>query len=140
MSDYQFGMMVGRLRRALAREFELQAGSLEITVPQFLVLYRLWESDGMPTSALAAECRSDGATLTGILDRLEARGYLRRERCAEDRRAVRIFLTPAGRELREPLMQVVSAINARALEPLSEPERGDLIRLLERVGEHLGTQ
>jgi DNA-binding MarR family transcriptional regulator len=138
MPDARFVFWLGRIRKALVREFETRARGFEITVPQFMVLRRLSEGDGMPTSVLAGEVGSDGATLTGVLDRLEARGLIRRERCLEDRRAVRIHITPAGRTLLEPLQEVVSQVNSHALEALSDGEKEELVRLLDRVGGSLG--
>jgi DNA-binding MarR family transcriptional regulator len=131
-------LWIGRIRKALVREFEARAREHDITVPQFMVLRRLWDGDGMPTSTLAGEVGSDGATLTGVLDRLETRGLIRRERCQEDRRAVRIYLTPAGWELEEPLLDLVARVNSQALEVLSEQEREELVRLLDRIGGSLG--
>src|SRR5947208_14154548 len=113
MDELRLTFWIARLRKSLTREFEARARKCEITVPQFYVLRCLWARDGLLTTALAAESGSDGATLTGVLDRLEGRGLLRRERCTDDRRAVRIFLTPAGRALERPLLHVVADVNRR---------------------------
>ena len=64
---------------------------------------------------------------------------IRRERSAADRRAVRVFLTPAGRALEQPLTRILSAINELALEGFSPDERTQLVDALRRVGENLGT-
>jgi DNA-binding MarR family transcriptional regulator len=138
MNDTNFGFWVGRIRRALIREFEAASGELDITAAQFQVLRRLWAGDGMLVSALANEICCHVANVTGILDRLEAKELLRRERSREDRRAVRIYLTGAGRALEVPLTEIVAAVNHRALEGLDAHERAELFRLLERVGGNLG--
>src|SRR6267142_2283263 len=92
MSDPNFIFAIGRIRKAMRREFETRAAGLEITAAQFLVLRRLWEGDGVPTSVITRDVCSDGGTITGLLDRLEAKALIRRERSTEDRRAVRVFL------------------------------------------------
>src|SRR3954470_363455 len=109
MSDNQFIFALGRIRKAARREFETRAARLDITAAQFLVLRRLWEGDGIPTSSITRDVCSDGGTITGLLDRLETKGLIRRERCREDRRTVRVYLTEAGRGLEAPLMEILSA-------------------------------
>ena len=91
-----FVFWVSRIRKALRCEFEARAEALDITAAQFQVLRRLWQGDGIVTSTLTRDICSDGGTITGLLDRLEAKGLIRRERSAEDRRAVRVFLTQRG--------------------------------------------
>jgi DNA-binding MarR family transcriptional regulator len=130
---------VGRIRKAVRCEFEARAEALDITASQLQVLHRLWQGDGILTSTLTRDIGSDGGTVTGLLDRLEAKALIRRERSAEDRRAVRVFLTPAGRELEQPLTGILSAINELALEGFSPDERSQLVDALRRVGENLGT-
>src|ERR1700681_1085438 len=101
MSDPSFVFWIGRIRKALRCEFEARAEALDITASQLQVLCRLWQGDGILTSTLTRDICSDGGTITGLLDRLEAKALIRRERSAEDRRAVHVFLTSAGRELEQ---------------------------------------
>ena len=139
MDESNFVFWVGRIRKAVRCEFEARAEALDITASQLQVMYRLWQGDGILTSTLTRDVGSDGGTITGLLDRLEAKGLIRRERSAEDRRAVRVFLTPAGRELERPLMGILDTINEQALEGFSPEERLQLVAALRRVGENLGT-
>ena|SRR6266567_4020223 len=139
MNESGFVFWVSRIRKALRCEFEARAEALDITASQFQVLRRLWEGDGILTSTLTRDICSDGGTITGLLDRLEAKALIRRARSAEDRRAVRVFLTPAGRELERPLSEILSAINEQALEGFSPDDRRQLVDALQRVGENLGT-
>src|SRR5436309_16135291 len=127
MSDTNFIFWVSRIRKALRCEFESRAAALDITAAQFHVLRRLWDGDGILTSALTRDVCSDGGTITGVLDRLEAKALIRRERCSEDRRAVRVFLTSEGCELERPLMDILSVINDQALEGFSAGERLQLV-------------
>lgn len=137
MKEAGFGFTVGRLRKAIRREFEENAAALEITGPQFLVMLRLWKGDGILISVLTKEVCSDGGTVTGLLDRLESKGLIRRERSAEDRRAVRIWLTDAGRTLEAPVLEIITQVNEKALGGLSENEKATLFRLLEKVETNL---
>ncbi len=137
MKEAGFGFMIGRLRKSIRREFDEKAAPIELTGAQFLVLHRLWAGDGILTSVLTKEVSSDGGTVTGLLDRLESKGLIRRERSAEDRRAVHIWLTKAGRDLEAPVLEIIAALNEKALGGLSEKEKTTLFRLLEKVEKNL---
>ena len=128
---------IARIRKSLRREFELRAAPLEITASQLQVLRRLWHGDGITTSALTCDSSSDGGTVTGILDRLERKELIRRERSHADRRVVQIWLTDAGRDLQEPLTNIIEEINQKALRGLDNDEQQQLINSLEKVSNNL---
>jgi DNA-binding MarR family transcriptional regulator len=69
-----------------------------MTAFHWLVLCCLWQEDGLPTSSIGDKLQQVGGTLTGVLDRMEERGLVRRERDTRDRRIWRIWLTDSGRE------------------------------------------
>lgn len=73
---------------------------LGLTYPQYLVMLVLWESDAQTVSAIGERLFLDSATLTPLLKRLEAAGFVERRRSAEDERQVIVSLTAAGRQLR----------------------------------------
>ena len=137
MGETRIITRISRIRKALKREFELRAAPLEITSSQLQVLRRLWQGDGITTSALTCDSASDGGTVTGILDRLERKELIRRERSHADRRVVQIWLTDAGRALQQPLTQIIGEINERALVGLDCGEQEQLIRALEKVAANL---
>ncbi len=137
MGEIRIITRIGRIRKALKREFELRAAPLEITSSQLQVLRRLWKGDGITTSALTCDSASDGGTVTGILDRLERKELIRRERSHADRRVVQIWLTDAGRELEEPLTHIIEEINEVALVGLDKTEQKQLISALEKVADNL---
>jgi len=137
MNEQNFAFWIARLRKALRREFEVRAAPLEITASQLQVLARLWTGDGILTSVLTKDIASDGGTITGVLDRLERKGLIRRERHEADRRAMRIWLTPAGRALEQPLLDIIAAINDKALAGLEAEQKSQLLQVLKQVGENL---
>jgi DNA-binding MarR family transcriptional regulator len=138
MDENSFVFKIARIRKALRREFDARAEGIGITAAQLPVLYRLWKEEGILISVLTRDIASDGGTVTGLLDRLEAKELIRRERSHDDRRAIRIFLTPAGRELQGGVMQILGALNQQALEGFSLPERSQIAQALERVEGNLG--
>ncbi len=133
MEEVFFGRRIGTIRRLLRRELEVAAAAHDITATQFQVLRRLWSGEGMNAQNLAREAHLDAATMTGVLDRLESKGFLRRERDENDRRAVRVVLTEAGRALQAPLAKIVKQVNDHALSGFNLGEREQLFGFLERI-------
>jgi DNA-binding MarR family transcriptional regulator len=73
---------------------------LGLTYPQYLAMLVLWEGDGIAVSDLGQRLQLDSGTLTPLLKRLQAAGFIERERDAADERRVLLQLTPAGRALK----------------------------------------
>ena len=87
----------------------------------------------MPTSYIGERLQQVGGTLTGVLDRMEERGFVRRERDRQDRRICRIWLTDAGMELEHVLPQLVADLHEETWEGVSDPEREQFSQLLNRA-------
>ena len=86
---------------AMTRLYKPLLEPLGLTYPQYLVLLVLWESEGHSVGQLGDRLFLDSGTLTPLLKRLESAGWVRRERASQDERRVCVYLTPAGRALRE---------------------------------------
>ena len=74
--------------------------ALGLTYPQYLVMVVLWTGNDQTVKALGAKLSLDSSTLTPLLKRLEAAGYLTRARDPDDERQVRVRLTATGRALK----------------------------------------
>jgi DNA-binding MarR family transcriptional regulator len=104
----------------------------DLTPQQYnaLRLLRSARPEAVPTLDLASRLVSRAPDITRLLDKLEHRGLIRRERPADNRRVVRVGITGAGlqllRELREPLV----ACHVRQLGHLSRKQLAELIALL----------
>jgi len=129
---------IGRIRRAFRVEFEKRAAALDITKAQYHVLSRLWRGDGILTSVLARDVNVTGSTLTGVLDRLESKGLIRRAASGQDRRVVEIWLTDEGRAMRKPLIKIIDDINDKALNGFSQQQQKQFLKALDKVGDNLG--
>jgi DNA-binding MarR family transcriptional regulator len=77
-----------------------------LTHPQYLVMLALWEREPRSLSDLAAVLRLEPATLSPLVKRLQAAGFITRERSAVDERQLAVRLTPTGRALRQQAEQV----------------------------------
>jgi MarR family transcriptional regulator, organic hydroperoxide resistance regulator len=74
---------------------------LGLTYTQYITMIALYEADHQTVSGLGETLFLESNTLTPILKKLEAMGYLERQRDPEDERQVRVSLTKSGRKLRE---------------------------------------
>lgn len=88
-----------RIQRANELYSRQLAQSHNLTGPQLLCLRYLSSQPQSTASAIAREIAVSQATITGILDRLERRDLLLRQRCTQDKRRVWVTLTPQGRDL-----------------------------------------
>jgi DNA-binding MarR family transcriptional regulator len=108
---------------------------LGLTHPQYLVMLALWERDPRSVRAIAQELRLESATLSPLLKRLEAAGYVRRTRSTDDERQLAVSLTTAGRALRERAREVPVAVADRLGWPVQRLEalKDELTALLALV-------
>ena len=77
-----------------------------LTYPQYLVLLALWQKDGVSVKEIGAKLHLDSGTLTPLLKRLQASGYVRRGRDPADERLLRVELTEEGQQLRWKVAKV----------------------------------
>ncbi|WP_199442761.1 MarR family winged helix-turn-helix transcriptional regulator [Umezawaea beigongshangensis] len=103
---------------------------LGLTHPQYLVMLALWQRAPMSVKELSATLALDPGTLSPLLKRLEAAGYVSRQRDRSDERALAVTLTGTGAALRRRALEVPAKVVA-ALGV--EPEE------LQRLNEALGT-
>ena len=108
------------------------AADLELSPAQCWVLQLIQPERPVPMGQLAATLACHASNVTGLVDRLESRGLLRRRPSAEDRRVKVLVLTPAGVRLRAELVERVMAPPA-ALERLSPREQRALAKILRRL-------
>ncbi|WP_047248151.1 MarR family winged helix-turn-helix transcriptional regulator [Chromobacterium subtsugae] len=93
---------------------------LGLTYSQYLVLLVLWEQDQRSVSDIGARLYLDSATLTPLLKRMEAAGWLLRERLSSDERVVVVRLSEAGRDLRRQAEAIPRQMLCRSGLPLPE--------------------
>lgn len=84
-----------------------------LTHPQYLVMLALWGDEPLTVRALGERLSLEPATLSPLLKRLEAAGYVTRERDPRDERALQVRLTKAGRGLRQQALEIPPAIMGR---------------------------
>ena len=99
--DHQVCFSLHAASRAFGGVYRGALKDLGLTYPQYLVMLVLWEHGELPVKQIGEHLRLDSGTLSPLLKRLEATGYVRRARSPEDERSVTVALTDAGTALRE---------------------------------------
>ncbi|HEY4116448.1 MAG TPA: MarR family transcriptional regulator [Byssovorax sp.] len=115
-----------RLTKEMAREVGL-------TGPQLTVIKLLENLGDLSLSSLSERIRAQNSTVTGIIDRMEREGIVRRERSATDRRVVLIRLSDKGMKLAQRIRVEPMEIFKRSLVDLSAADLKDLLRILGKL-------
>lgn len=126
-----------RVHNVLARRIQGRLAEHGLTVPQYRVLRRLQDGAPQGPQAFAAEMGVTPGNLTGVIDRLEEAGLVRRDRGGADRRCLVLHLTDAGRAKIEEAAPSVRAHVAALLAPLSPVDVADMQDALDRLEGHL---
>ncbi|WP_018410487.1 MarR family winged helix-turn-helix transcriptional regulator [Methyloversatilis thermotolerans] len=128
---YSTMLAMNKVYRRLLKE-------LDLTYPQYLVMLVLWEQDSQTVSDIGTKLFLESPTLTPLLKRLEAQGFVRRQRSTSDERQVIVSLTEAGKSLqmRAPAVQcgVAEALQC-SLEEIGDL-RASLLQTRSRLFSH----
>ena len=132
---YSTSLWVRFLRFSLLSNKRLQddLDKLTLTSPQFYVLATIGYAGGMPFSEIGEKMMVTVSNLTGIVDRLEEKGLVTRERDARDRRIVRVRLTEKGSKLYKSTIPVFEKSIARFFAPLDKSQQKELSSLLRKL-------
>jgi MarR family transcriptional regulator, organic hydroperoxide resistance regulator len=118
------------VRNRMEREVLGEAG---LSWGGFTILFVLWVWGDRETGMLAEDCGLAKGTLSGMLTTLEKTGLSRRSRHPEDGRRVMVSLTDTGLDLIEKVFPEFNRYEAKFTADLTDPEKGELARLLRRV-------
>ncbi len=124
---------VGRISRKLNKVTKESIASYGLTTSQFFMLIALYEENGILISKLAEKVALDRATLTGLVDRLERDGLVKRTNDPNDRRAIKIYLTDKAEDLRHDLLEIYHKNNSMFLSILSPKERQTFEAVVEKL-------
>ena len=129
------GHLIRRLHQHAAHVFQLRTkeAGLDLTPVQFAAMDAVATTPGIDQASIAAQIAYDRATIGGVIDRLEQKGWIKRTISNRDRRAREVTLTPVGRDILDRAIPVVSALQAEILPGLSEDETSHLRDLIERT-------
>jgi len=114
-------------------DFKKRLHSYGLTPIQHLVIEALWHEDGISAKDIGKRLIFDGATLSGVLDRLAAGEWVTKKPDSEDKRVLRIFLSQKSMDLKPKLSAVRNKTNEDLLARFSLEEKILLKRLLRDI-------
>jgi DNA-binding MarR family transcriptional regulator len=133
--DFQHapGHLVRRTHQLAVAIFMEETSGFDTTPVQFAILNALIDDPGEDQVTLAAKVAFDAATFGSVIGRLEARGWVRREPDASDRRRKLLWVTPEGEKAAVQMKRAVARAQGRILGPLNAAEREQLVALLGKL-------
>ena len=136
-SQSSFNLWIFRSLRRIMRAVDIHSRKLSaefmVTGPQLLCLQTLHDDGPLTTSALAKLIHLSNSTIVGILDRMEQKGWVQRERSTGDRRVVLVDLTTAGEEFLAEAPGLLQDRLAQGLHNLPEKEQMEIAQALEKI-------
>jgi DNA-binding MarR family transcriptional regulator len=127
------GHLIRRAHQVAVAIFMEETGKFDVTPVQFAILNALIEDPGEDQVTLAGKVAFDAATFGSVIGRLEAKGWVRREPDAADRRRKLLWITPQGKEAAAQMRRAVNKVQSRIVAPLEPGEREQLLVLLDKL-------
>ncbi|SHN12458.1 transcriptional regulator, MarR family [Fibrobacter sp. UWR3] len=140
MKYYNCGFLFQQIKQLQSRILDRKLSEMNVDAfngAQGRILYVLWKNDGVPISEIARKTGLSMATLTGMLDRMEAVDLLHRFTDPNDRRKLVIRLTDKAYSLENDYNDVCSQMDGILFEGFKEKEIETLQALLERILKNL---
>ena len=122
--------------KKIVRRYKTYLDRLDLTYTQYIVMMVMWEEKELNVKELGDKLFLDSGTLTPVLKKLEAKGYVTRERSKIDERTLIVTLTESGKELRE--MAVDIPVGMRGCLKLSDEEMIQLRTMLGKILSDMG--
>lgn len=129
------GHLIRRLHQQSTHVFaqKTQAAGFDLTAVQFAALDAIQAHPGTDQAYVAEVIGYDRATIGGVIDRLEKKGWIARVVSERDRRARELSLTEEGRRILAALQPIVQDLQKDILKPLNKEDRERFIRLASQV-------
>lgn len=110
--DVGISCLLTRVQQVVSQKYKVILSDYALTPVQYITLKCLWEFGSLSPGQLAEATFTDRSSMTGVLDKLENQGYVKRVPDPYDRRSIKICLTESGEELKHNVMDVVANVQA----------------------------
>jgi len=126
------GFLVNRLAHEMTVALDRKLKQYNVTLSQWKVLLVLWESEGRSQVELQELLGVEGASMTGLLQRMEHCGLVQRKPDQVDKRMLRVYSSEQGRALKSVIAPLIDEVSEQAYQGFSDDECVFLTRLLQR--------
>jgi MarR family 2-MHQ and catechol resistance regulon transcriptional repressor len=127
-------VVLARAYHTIVRAVSRDASGYGLTLGQFAVLEALYHKGPLPLGKIGSLLLVTAGNITYVVDQLEKRGYVKRERSNSDRRVVSASLTPSGRALLGEIFPKHARFVADLFDKLDPDELAQLRRVLKKLG------
>lgn len=134
---HSLGYLVTSVRQRWIDALEVELKPLDLTAAQYIVIVNVGSGRARTPVDLCRLMQYDTGAMTRLIDRIEAKGLLKRVAHGADRRCVALEMTATGDELYPKLLQIVVEMNKRALKGFTREEIEALEGLLQRVAQNV---
>ncbi|MBO2675442.1 MarR family transcriptional regulator [Shewanella algae] len=127
------GYLVSHLNVELQHELDSRLKRYQLDIKLWPVLFALWQEEGISQTELSRRCDVANYTMTRLLDQLQVQGLIYRHQEEDNRRAFQIYLTDQAKAMEQDLIREAERVNEKFMAALDEPERGQLLMLLNKI-------
>ncbi|MBV1700854.1 MAG: MarR family transcriptional regulator [Hyphomicrobiales bacterium] len=127
------GHLVRRANQISMAIFAKECSELDLTSVQYAALTAICDCDGIDATRLSGLIALDRATIGGVMDRLETKGWVHRKPSQSDRRIKALHISASGKALLEAAGPKVDEVQKRLLAPLSPDEQQTFLQLLTKL-------
>jgi len=135
--ERNIGFLINDVARLLRRNFDRRVQSLGLTQAQWRAIVHLSRNEGMSQTALADSLEIQPITVTRLLDRMQAAGWVERRSHPADRRAVQLYLTAKSTPILEEMHARASDTVAESLAGISATTHKQVVAGLQRIKRNL---
>ena len=129
------GHLIRRLHQHSTHLFQqkVKEAGFDLTPVQFSAMCAIRDTPGIDQATVSAQIAYDRATIGGVIDRLERKGWISRKISKTDKRAREVALTAEGAQVLAQVLPVVRALQDDILGGLSGEERATFVQLLKKA-------
>jgi MarR family transcriptional regulator, organic hydroperoxide resistance regulator len=131
------GHLLVKISRLVGGRMRAKLEAFGLHHAQGMILFHLWQHEGMAQNSLAQALHITPPTTTSTLQRMERDGWIKRRRDSKDQRVVRVYPREKARALREELRRSFMELDRELMSVLSADERDALMELLTKIHAYL---